>query len=628
MNMKLTWKLTVFVFSLCLRTDFAPKQHGNWYNWLNLTAPNNVLSETNTNPREYVHCSQNTDPQVPTSVGFRLSGIDTLNSSIHIFYNLRYCRHWPDTPIKLNKRYHHLIPLLIAGIEANPGPSTVTPETPKYPCGVCQEAVVDFGQRALACDRCDVWTHKSCMEMKSAEYDNLADTSIPWYCPHCDSLNRSTIIYDVPILQDNECHSSMNSSAMINSTRSTSDSRSSTSSIPSEDPQADLSNSTFSSIGSPVQASSPKPPQQVRKRNIKKSLRILNINFQSARKKSKYISTVIETTKPDIILGTETWLSDDIRSSEVFDSNLGFEVHRNDRPNNPHGGVLIAVKTELNITEVTSSKTTEFISGTLKLSDNKKMVIGAYYRPPSRNDDQYLKDTRSEFESLRRKHKQAKFIIGGDFNLPDISWQNNTIRNSASYPKKVNQHYLDLVSDLDLEQMVSTPTRQNNILDLIFTSHPSFTERCKTLPPISEKSDHDIVLFDVSMQPVRARPKRRTIFLWDKADIQGIKSSLATFRDKFMETNFQTVEQMWQSFRSAVDSAKDKYVPVRKTASRFTHPWINTKLRRLSKRKLRAYKKAKRTGSPADWTRYTNLKTSTQREIRTSHRNYMKGMVT
>ena len=177
--------------------------------------------------------------------------------------------------------------------------------------------------------------------------------------------------------------------------------------------------------------------------------------------------------------------------------------------------------------------------------------------------------------------------------------------------------------------MVTTPTRQNNILDLIFTSHPSFTERCKTLPPISEKSDHDMVLFDVSMQPVRSRPKRSTIFLWDKADIQGIKDTLATFRDQFMETNFQTVEQMWQSFKSAVDSAKDKYVPVRKTASRFTHPWIDTKLRRLAKRKIRAYKKAQRTGSPADWTRYRNLKTSTQRKIRTSHRNYMKaGMVT
>ena len=166
------------------------------------------------------------------------------------------------------------------------------------------------------------------------------------YCPRCDSLNRSTIIYDVPILPNHASHSSLNSSAMINSTRSTSvsDPRSSISSIPSEDPQADLSNSTFSNIGSPVQASSPKPAQQARNRNIKKSLRILNINFQSARKKSKYISTVIETTKPDIILGTETWLSDDIRSSEVFDSNLGFEVHRNDRPSNPHGGVLIAVK--------------------------------------------------------------------------------------------------------------------------------------------------------------------------------------------------------------------------------------------------------------------------------------------
>ncbi|KAH3898494.1 hypothetical protein DPMN_022727 [Dreissena polymorpha] len=41
--------------------------------------------------------------------------------------------------------------------------------------------------------------------------------------------------------------------------------------------------------------------------------------------------------------------------------------------------------------------------------------------------------------------------------------------------------------------MVTSPTRENNILDLIFTSHPSFTPRCKTLPSISAKSDHDVV---------------------------------------------------------------------------------------------------------------------------------------
>ncbi|KAH3836633.1 hypothetical protein DPMN_110004 [Dreissena polymorpha] len=44
------------------------------------------------------------------------------------------------------------------------------------------------------------------------------------------------------------------------------------------------------------------------------------------------------------------------------------------------------------------------------------------------------------------------------------------------------------------------------------------------------------------MQPVRSRPQRRTIYLWDKSDTEGIKGTLSTFRDKFMSEDFHSVE--------------------------------------------------------------------------------------
>ena len=83
------------------------------------------------------------------------------------------------------------------------------------------------------------------------------------------------------------------------------------------------------------------------------------------------------------------------------------------------------------------------------------------------------------------------------------------ITSSKHCPKRVSQTFLDIASDLGLEQMIQFPTCGENTLDLIFTSHPSYQERCKSLPPISERSDHDIVLFDTAHQPVRSRPKRR-----------------------------------------------------------------------------------------------------------------------
>ena len=67
---------------------------------------------------------------------------------------------------------------------------------------------------------------------------------------------------------------------------------------------------------------------------------ILNINFQSLRKKGNLLEALIESSKPDIILGTETWLDSSIKSSEILPPYLNYDIERRDRPSDPHGGVL------------------------------------------------------------------------------------------------------------------------------------------------------------------------------------------------------------------------------------------------------------------------------------------------
>ena len=153
------------------------------------------------------------------------------------------------------------------------------------------------------------------------------------------------------------------------------------------------------------------------------------------------------------------------------------------------------------------------------------MVIGAYYRPPDKTDDVYLSNTYEEFSALRASHKKAVFIVSGDFNTPDIQWKDNSIVGN-SYPHRVSQRYLDIAHDLSLEQMVDFSTRGDNTLDLILTSHPAFMTRCKPLPPIGVKSDHDIVLYDTTHEAVRSRPHRRKILLWNKVDQKSIKKNL------------------------------------------------------------------------------------------------------
>ena len=149
----------------------------------------------------------------------------------------------------------------------------------------------------------------------------------------------------------------------------------------------------------------------------KNGRRILNINFPSLRKKGKLLETVIVDSDPDIILGTETWLDDSIKSSEILPNEFEYTIHCRDRSTDHHGGVLIAAKKHTLV-----SKEIEMISGEIKLN-TKKVTFSAYYRPPNRTDNHYLDNTVEEFISIKQRAKKNIMIVVGDFNLPDINWE-------------------------------------------------------------------------------------------------------------------------------------------------------------------------------------------------------------
>ena len=53
----------------------------------------------------------------------------------------------------------------------------------------------------------------------------------------------------------------------------------------------------------------------------------------------------------------------------------------------------------------------------------------------------------------------------GDFNVPDINW--STLVGSTQF----SNHFCDLVFDLNLSQLVDSPThRQGNVLNLVLTN--------------------------------------------------------------------------------------------------------------------------------------------------------------
>ena len=88
---------------------------------------------------------------------------------------------------------------------------------------------------------------------------------------------------------------------------------------------------------------------------------------------------------------------------------------------------------------------------------------------------------------------------------------------------------LEVLDDRLLEQMVTSPTRGQNILDLFLTTNPTLVDNVFITPGLS---DHDIVLTQVNIKPEVLKQVPRNIHLYKKADWDQLKQSM---RDVYVE---------------------------------------------------------------------------------------------
>ena len=101
----------------------------------------------------------------------------------------------------------------------------------------------------------------------------------------------------------------------------------------------------FTNIQSPDKLNVANDPYQTRKAKFKHAvLKVLNINLRSINSNNKKyeLHAILDQVKPDIVIGTETWLNSDIHNSEIIPDELEFEVFRRDRGSRG-GGVFILV---------------------------------------------------------------------------------------------------------------------------------------------------------------------------------------------------------------------------------------------------------------------------------------------
>ena len=141
-------------------------------------------------------------------------------------------------------------------------------------------------------------------------------------------------------------------------------------------------------------------------------------------------SDISRTAQADIILGTESWLRDDHLSTSIFPK--GFKVYRKDRRNRTGSGVFILVTEKLISSEPEEMKvegSCELIWAHVQVPRSSQLFIGSFYRPPDENDPGYLDQLQS---CLSKMPTGAHTWIGGDFNLGDIDWTTDSVKQYAN----------------------------------------------------------------------------------------------------------------------------------------------------------------------------------------------------
>ena len=116
--------------------------------------------------------------------------------------------------------------------------------------------------------------------------------------------------------------------------------------------------------------------------------------------------------KPDIILGKESWLTPDIKNSEIFPDFV--DAVQKDRVSDVHGGVFVALKRDLLCIETPELDTNcEIVWCKLNIIGSRTLHLGSFYRPPDNIDNDYLEELNFSLGRII-SNRDAHVLIGRD----------------------------------------------------------------------------------------------------------------------------------------------------------------------------------------------------------------------
>ena len=325
----------------------------------------------------------------------------------------------------------------------------------------------------------------------------------------------------------------------------------------------------------------------------------------------------------DALVFTETWLSPDIRDSELFPDS--FCVLRHDRDctatgRSRGGGVLIALGSHCSVIPVDVSSVVcvspliNIVACKCIISFRSLLLVAIYISP-----DLQLPLFEECFNRLEDLTRNDNIVIIGDFNIPHFI-------NSSLHDIK-SRVCLDFLAVTGLEQRNNVPNANNRYLDLILTNSTSsvarFTEPLFPVDPhhpalqVSIYNDRPT---DSAKFPLNSGQRCYNFRRAPLYDLYMAISDVDWVNDLGHITD---VNQAVDSFYKRLYSILNSFVPPYKACSNKYPVWFTGKIIRNIKRKEKLYSKYKRIGRAVYLDQYAQLRSLIKSDIRQAYVSYL-----
>ena len=153
-----------------------------------------------------------------------------------------------------------------------------------------------------------------------------------------------------------------------------------------------------------------------------------------------------------------------------------------------------------------------------------------------------------------------------------------------------HDNFLDAVMRNDLNQIITEPTRLDNILDLLLTSTPMLVSNVNIVEPFTHSCDHNAIEFSINIQSEPLKTNKNK-YNFRKADFESIADYVQNvdWLSVYRSTK-GNVETFWKSICSTLDYCIEAFVPKFKQSKRKTKcPKI---IRSLALKKRSLYRKS------------------------------------